>query len=157
MSQGLFFSVAFHRGLWCEELRECIQQIPFCIFLNDPEFLDKPSLINCSYLVEHEPSAFRLKCARNSGRVLPTGRCHRRKNHGAKVTVHLVRGDNDAGPCFLDLAASCWIEIHKINFETSYHSHSFISNVDSIGRSPSISKSSLASAIFLKASSHPSR
>lgn len=115
---------AVSRGLGREHLLKRLEYGGLGDFGNGSEFRYEPGLVDRSDLVEHDVSILAFEFAGHSGWIGFSARSHRCHYDSANVRVHLVWGDDEAGPGLPDFRAARGVEAHEVNLEAVYHSHS---------------------------------
>lgn len=118
------------------------------------ESSDKSSLVNGSDLVQNHLTVFALKSTGHACRVRSTLRSHGSDNNCGNVSIHLIRGDDEAGSSLSNLTPDGWIKVDQVDIKPlDYHFHSLASHWVSTGSSSS--RSSPCSAIARNCSSQP--
>lgn len=107
------------RPLWCKHLLKDQQGPPERLGRESPQPPNEAFAIYGSDLVEDDMPDATLESARDTKRVGMLSHRHRRDDEGAKVSIQLIGGNNNAGSRLLDFAALRWTQTDKIDLAST--------------------------------------
>lgn len=103
---------------------------PGC-FVDFAQAFDQAALVHGPDLIQDDLAGLPFETKRHACGVRAAFRSHRGDNHGIDVMVHLVRGDDEAGPGLPNFTTLGRVEPDEKDVEPGrYHVQSFRSHLD---------------------------